>query len=370
MSNLPQELIDAILEDVPDSSLAACSLTATSFVVASQRRLFRRMTLSDLPAYERVIRVLVASPHLAQYVRALGLDIRDIPNDSTLIKSIIVPLTKIEYLSIWGGTGATWPDLGQNPWLIDVLSRTTVKFLALERLSGVPSSLIAQAFSSCDEVSLSNVLLSDNGSDGFSAHGAISHFHVPEDVYSTVLPFVLDPKRVGSLHRLRGLSITSLGLDQSITTFLIACSRTLEHLTIRFPPTRLPALPALKVLEIQLQPFFMKSTSVLSAISDSIASSSHLEVLMLSLEERSIRSKSWAERDLSAYAALDSTFIDPDKPHLREIHFCLRWVGVERFPKFIAFIQANFPRTFEAGMMKASHRAAVENPMDRFATVV
>ncbi|KAJ7723663.1 hypothetical protein B0H16DRAFT_1598148 [Mycena metata] len=371
MSHLPPELIEAILEDVPESSLPACSLTAMAFVVASQRRLFRRMTLSDLPAYERVVRLLDASPHLAQYVRALSLVIGGIPKESTLMKSIILPLTKLERLSIYGGQKVPLP---QNTWLIDVLQRTNIKHLALEDLLDVSSSLIAQAFSSCDGVLLSDIALSDNSLDAFPAHGlgAITQFDVLEDPSHDILTFVLDPKWVGSLRRLRRLSLTIRGLCKSFRVpapkeLLVACSLTLEHLTIRFstPPGQLPMLPALRILEIRLHSSLIKNASVLLAISDSIRSSPHLEVLILSLEEHRRGLDPWPERGLLAWAALDSAFVNPDNTHLREIHFCLRWVEAKKFTEFVAFIQANFPRTFEAGMMKASHCAAHEDPMDR-----
>ncbi|KAK7042635.1 hypothetical protein R3P38DRAFT_322392 [Favolaschia claudopus] len=65
---LPQELIDAIVGEVPDSSLPACFLAGVTFVVSSQRRLFRWMSLEDgIAKYEKAARFLASSPHLGKY---------------------------------------------------------------------------------------------------------------------------------------------------------------------------------------------------------------------------------------------------------------------------------------------------------------
>ncbi|KAJ7731522.1 hypothetical protein B0H16DRAFT_1264563, partial [Mycena metata] len=69
MPQLPQELINAILEDAPDSSLGACSMTARAFVATSQRRLFRWMSLVGIAQYEHADRLFEGSPHLAGYMR-------------------------------------------------------------------------------------------------------------------------------------------------------------------------------------------------------------------------------------------------------------------------------------------------------------
>ena len=54
MKPLPQELIDIVVEFVPDNeSLLACALAATSFVNASQRQLFHMVSIRTIPEYER-----------------------------------------------------------------------------------------------------------------------------------------------------------------------------------------------------------------------------------------------------------------------------------------------------------------------------
>ncbi|KAJ7023042.1 hypothetical protein C8F04DRAFT_1271775 [Mycena alexandri] len=365
LPQLPQELIDAIVEEVPEASLPACSLATTPFVMSSQRRLFRRMTLS-LPAYECTAHLLAASPHLALYVRLLVLDVEGIPPDCEPLRTILAPLTELERLSVLGGKVGHEFEL--NPYLGDLLSIPSLKFLELDGLT-VPSSLITRAFFSCEEVLLSNLRISD---DGPSSLGNVWHISVSSDMYNNVLSFVLDTKRGGSLPRLRRLSLTlpvNHFLRPMRAALLVSCSPTLEHLKMHWSvfslvPPMLPFLPLLKVLELWLDVTIIKSLPVLySVISAVIASTPHLEVLTLSLMDTrpydklaAANRQQWPESQPSVWAKIDSAFADPHWLDLREVCFCLRAYGEEpkRFSGFIAFMQANLPRTCNAGMTRFS----------------
>ncbi|KAF8479447.1 hypothetical protein JB92DRAFT_1810059 [Gautieria morchelliformis] len=75
-STLPQELIDAItdnLQDVRDrDALLACSLVRSSWRLSSQRLLFRRVVLVlDRDDCKRLAQTLLSYPHLANYFREL-----------------------------------------------------------------------------------------------------------------------------------------------------------------------------------------------------------------------------------------------------------------------------------------------------------
>ncbi|KAJ7723667.1 hypothetical protein B0H16DRAFT_1895727 [Mycena metata] len=149
--HLPQELIEAIVEEVPTGSLPACSLTATAFVTCSQRRLFRWMSLSNIPAYERAAKLLASSPHLGPYFRYLALNLKDVPSDYGHLKSILAGLPEIEFFTI-SGDYAKRNQIGENPSLVDFLSLATLRCFALDRLADVPATLLARVFSLFEEV--------------------------------------------------------------------------------------------------------------------------------------------------------------------------------------------------------------------------
>jgi hypothetical protein len=241
MPDLPQELIDAIVDVVPESSLGACSLTATAFVVSSQRRLFRWMSLDDIPSYERTAHLLVSSPHLGPYFRYLALVIKDIPKDYAPLESILAPLTEIEYLTISGdsASAATPNQIAQNPCLIDLLSIPTLRCFALQDLVDVPSSIISRALSSFEEVELFRVSIAneeDQEEEVLSSPGGLWHLNILFDGYESLLPFVLHPKRIESLHQLGRLSVVIPPIPELLQPrfreLLVACSSTLEHLEI------------------------------------------------------------------------------------------------------------------------------------------
>ncbi|KAJ6566549.1 hypothetical protein B0H19DRAFT_1066839 [Mycena capillaripes] len=78
MSLLPQELIDAILDELCgtaiNTTLKSCSLVAHAFLVPSQRRLFRFLTLTS-KTVPIVSSGFIERPHLASYVRDLHIDL-------------------------------------------------------------------------------------------------------------------------------------------------------------------------------------------------------------------------------------------------------------------------------------------------------
>ncbi|KAJ7910496.1 hypothetical protein B0H13DRAFT_2486842 [Mycena leptocephala] len=326
MPDLPQELVDAIVDQVPDSSLGACSLTATAFVTSSQRRLFRWMSLgSDMgPGYERTADLLASSPHLGKYVRLLALDIRDIPQDYVHLKSILPLLPEIERLSI----------MDLNPCLFDLLSLPTLRCFAMDRLNYIPSSLIVRALASFEQVVLTSLfnIFEDPGAD--PAPGALRHLFAHEDI----LPFLLDSSRAGYLKNLERLSVVIPPIadlfQPKFTELLVACSSTLTHLAIELEqsPTYLPTLPGLRSLELWLDVELTKApNTLLSILSDTLTPLPHLEVLTLAILDRPAGPHR-PNRQCGRAAGHDT-------PDLREVHFSLRLFGkeAERYAEFVPF---------------------------------
>ncbi|KAJ6551797.1 hypothetical protein B0H19DRAFT_1378444 [Mycena capillaripes] len=380
--SVPQELIDAIVKHVPDSSLAACSLTATAFVAPSQRRLFRWISLSGVPEYERIVRSLASSPHLGKYVRHLALHIQGIPDDYAPLKSILPLFSEIERLSIGGDFRTGTNEMARNPCLIDLLSLPTLRSFALDRVS-VSYALISRALSTFEEVLLSTLVIpfdEELEAGVFPSPGVLFHFSVFGDDEGIILRYLLHPSRIGFLHKLERLSVVipplSEQLQSSFTNLLVGCSPTLKNLELELeaPPSWLPTLPGLTGLELWLDVELTKTPATLhSVLSETMAKVPHLQFLTIAFLDRPggfLRPtrQQWTSRKPWVWADLDSLWVDSDMADLREVHFSLRWFHNEpsRYVEFVPFIQAHLPRTFDAKLIKFSYRTSLQHPMDKF----
>jgi len=144
---LPQELIDTIIENLEDGgwSLRGCSLVCSSWLLSTRRRLFRRIVL--LPLYNssprpllygrRLHNLLLKSPHIATYIRELklyeGQSIKGetwIGSDQSLplVLGMLKDLTRIELRRLeWN---ALPPALRQS--IQNVLALPSLQFLKME----------------------------------------------------------------------------------------------------------------------------------------------------------------------------------------------------------------------------------------------
>ncbi|KAJ7489007.1 hypothetical protein FB451DRAFT_1362029 [Mycena latifolia] len=395
MPDFPQELIDAIIDEVPDSSLPACSLTAAAFVPSSQRRLFRWMSLSKLGAYERTAALLTMSPHLGKYVRYLALEVRDLPKDYPQLKAILAVLTDIERLTIGGQGGRD--QFAQNPRLIELLSLPSLRCFGLHHLSAVPSSVVSCAFASFEEVALSYLDIADdehqgpekvslarlsiNERDPESEDGLppfdLWHLIITADQYDAIIAFVLHPKQSPYMKYIERLSIVFPPVLEAhqprFRQLLTACANTLEHLELELetPLLGLPELPALSSLELWLDIDLVKTPDFFtSIIVQTAACAPHLEFLSLSLLDRPKRlphRQLQFTRSAAEWPALDAALMD--MRDLQEVHVSLRhfvWDS-ERYAAFVPFIELKLPRAYDAALLSFSPQSAFGHPMDRFA---
>ncbi|KAJ7235511.1 hypothetical protein C8J57DRAFT_1378022 [Mycena rebaudengoi] len=105
MTPPPQELIDSIVGLIDDSlTLKSCSLVATSFVAASQRRLFRSLRLYATPTHrhphftlEGMSVFLSATPHVSSFVHELTTPIPYLGHQAALA-SILFTLPHVSRL--------------------------------------------------------------------------------------------------------------------------------------------------------------------------------------------------------------------------------------------------------------------------------
>ncbi|KAJ7779910.1 hypothetical protein B0H16DRAFT_1711141 [Mycena metata] len=248
---LPQELIDAILEDAPDSSLGACSMTTRAFVATSQRRLFRWMSLVGITQYERTDRLFEDSPHLARYIRHVTLNIGDIPHDYGTLSRILDRLYSVERVSISGTNTAITSQLS----VLDFLARPSIKCLALDALLDVLSSLLSGAFKYFEQVVLSklNTIQVEEDPDAPDAVATLAHRipPVPHAPLSRIPP------------------VPQLTWAGSFSTLLRACSPTLKHLELELEAdvdVTLPVLPQVDVLVLWLETELARTADLLTAI--------------------------------------------------------------------------------------------------------
>ncbi|KAJ7729464.1 hypothetical protein B0H16DRAFT_1470036 [Mycena metata] len=403
MPQLPQELIDAILEDVPDSSLGACSMTARAFVVTSQRRLFHWMSLVGTAQYERTDRLFEDSPHLAGYMRYVALNIGGIPHDYGTLSRILDRLYSVERISISGTNTAITSQLS----VLDFFARLSIKCLALDALLDVSSSLLSGAFKYLEEVVLSNLNIIQVEEDPDATdtaalssltlssreveaaddlpveeshappRAAIRQLNITTDSAFSILTFTLDPTRTVSLQHLTRLSVVFPPVPQltwagPFSTLLRACSPTLKHLELELEAiadVALPVLPQVNVLVLWLDAELTKTPDPLAAIVSSTTSSTpHLSSLTLAIVDRPHPAPSrWIGARPWTFVDLDALLVD--ELDLHQAHLELRYFVPDllRYAVFVAYFSENLARTANEGLLRFSHRAALEHPMDRFA---
>ncbi|KAJ7138332.1 hypothetical protein C8R44DRAFT_868637 [Mycena epipterygia] len=158
---LAQELLDSIVDYVQErGTLKACSLAARSFVVSSQRRLFRSLCLfirvpNQPPrgtdhltvsmTFQNALHVFTMSSHLGSYVRNLYIGLVHHLQDYGLVESALRIVSKITLLGIFGVGGPyDWSTISTSltTLLKDITLRPTVRSLYLENIRAVPSSFI------------------------------------------------------------------------------------------------------------------------------------------------------------------------------------------------------------------------------------
>ncbi|KAJ7766178.1 hypothetical protein B0H16DRAFT_1523282 [Mycena metata] len=201
MVDLPQELVDIILEDfVGHKDLKACALTARAFLPSSQRGLFRRMSLRWEsqsqrrrqgssgrvgPAFRWELRFLCENPHLALYVRDLTLDIPKSDADQSTLEAVLRLLGNLERVAI-NGYGRMWDELlgSLASAILTTISLPSLRRVHLRRLTNVPHSVIFHAATSVRVLSLNRIVP--------QRHGDIPHDVPPNtNLEHLILPWSL-----------------------------------------------------------------------------------------------------------------------------------------------------------------------------------
>ncbi|KAJ7468102.1 hypothetical protein FB451DRAFT_1258100 [Mycena latifolia] len=154
MASLPQELVDAIIDEVHDkASLKSCALVATTFLPPSQRSIFRSLSVYRQQSQRRQNLVaasgfLTASPHLASYVRDMIIELPNGGPECAHLEIVLRSIHNVERLVV-SGKSVLWTRLGPGARtaLLDSVALPSLSRLHLMNIRGVPVALIAVATS-------------------------------------------------------------------------------------------------------------------------------------------------------------------------------------------------------------------------------
>ncbi|KAJ7937002.1 hypothetical protein B0H13DRAFT_1946357 [Mycena leptocephala] len=159
MTTVPQELLDAILQEVDDTTaLKACALVAPSFRESSQRILLSSLMLDGYRARSpsALLALFIESPHLPAYITTfkLRLSSLDIRTRDTSLRDVLASLNNVRRFTIAGASSAeSWDDIiSVVPGLIDFIERQTLAELHLFFLHKIPIPILARFASSATTV--------------------------------------------------------------------------------------------------------------------------------------------------------------------------------------------------------------------------
>ncbi|KAJ7466031.1 hypothetical protein FB451DRAFT_1261631 [Mycena latifolia] len=377
---LPQELLDAIVEEVDDrDSLQTCSLVAKSLVIASQRCLFRSLYLytksnharHPSPTCERAYALLSSSPHLAKYVRTLTVCLaQESAEDYVPAQRLIQMLNLLSRFAVHGSSDRFRWDLlssGLVCSIVDAIQRPSIQCFHLKRIRGVPSSLMFYAASAFRVFSVERVeILQDTGPSALLPQGSV----LPTRLEELLIPaafrseatckFLLDVHAQGALQHLRRVAWRIYGNPNPQWDLLLReASRlnTLERVelwfTLQFPEIELPSFPHMRTLELKCR---METPSIPSSIQSIIArlpsTTPRLECLILSLRvsSRSYPAQEWPT-NIDALPPFDNQHYIQKMPALHQVYCCLKESSSELHDGFAPYMKHKFPGPQIAGIL-------------------
>ena len=220
---LPPELLDAIFEPLPTSTLAAVSTTCSSFTASADRHLYRHISLSSHARNLSAVYTLAAQPHLSSLVRTFSLD-----TDETEAHEFYVALQRA--LSQMRGLTSLELNVGiSESWLLRDAScgETTRPYPHLQNFA---TSLIV-------DPNVFSFLLRTPSLLSLQLSSSVSH----TDVSALQLPTEAIPKLssyTGPASLLRHLS------PRPLTTLLLSDDLTIEDVDYLRPAPRAPSQSA------------------------------------------------------------------------------------------------------------------------------
>ncbi|KAJ7108752.1 hypothetical protein C8R44DRAFT_986688 [Mycena epipterygia] len=269
---LPQELVDAIIDEVHDKrSLMACALAASSFRSPCQRTMFRSLSLYPeryrrRPTLKAAADSLTTFSHLASYIRDLTIELPDTIPEFAALASVLLLLRNVERFVV-SGKSILWSRLGTTvaAAILDFLSLPSLGRLHLVNIEHVPSALISAA-TSIPAVSFYRVDMDPGEEPHISTHlhnstsaPGIIHLILTDSGAKvlSICDFLLHPRNPPYTSHIERLEIRidtlSGGYDQRL---LEACANTLKYLAIDpgalVWPINIPHLPFVRDLELRV----------------------------------------------------------------------------------------------------------------------
>ncbi|KAJ7359680.1 hypothetical protein DFH08DRAFT_414992 [Mycena albidolilacea] len=378
MSPLPQELFDAIIDQVRDKeTLKACALVATSFLSPSRRNLFREIQLFGVVIGDREPSATLAEfPHLVSYIRDLTIYVWDLVSENILAMAVILrSVQSIESLVIYGGAEC-WSSLGDeaSSALLDCLSRPSLRRLELLYVGSVPAAVISAA-TAIPVVSFNyvHVDMREEISEQLHASAPAPRLrHLILDAGSevrSICDFLLHPRNPPYTQQIERLEVRINQPNAShFERIMAACAATLKYLAVNPEDIiQLPLLPSVLEVEIKvwvgydrrLPAFFSQNISQIASslpLAETITLVVFVDLVRLGPEIE------WA--DEAPLPIFGPSFMDRTQLlHLRRVHCILRRQSTfgdisALFYSFVPAMESTMPGLRGTGIL----RCTLDNP--------
>ncbi|KAJ7493114.1 hypothetical protein B0H11DRAFT_978255 [Mycena galericulata] len=382
-SQLAQELVDAIVDEVPKQSLGECSLISKAFLVPSQRRLFQSLSLFSgrllipgppkgqqiLLQFEKACDMFAMAPHLAGYVRSLVLCVT--PSQTyAAVEAVLRQLSqaKLVFLSILANAYSfDWEEMPASVTSLvkNLIVHPTFRSISFTRIARVPRSLVIHAASSLPVLSFcQSSLIDEAGSEtaSFIPRGSpAANLH---ELNITIRDYPVFPAKsvldIDLNQYLCGLRILTLSVhataDAGWARILLESDahNTLRYVEISFqsplPVLDFPFFPALRVLDVGFKVPNQTLPQNLDHLLANLASfAPHIESLYLSAETVSVVRSVW-RGDRAPYPPFASRDFEEKLPRLKKLHWC-RNTGNAVNDDFEEYVGAKCPGPLEAGIL-------------------
>ncbi|KAJ7914097.1 hypothetical protein B0H13DRAFT_1873311 [Mycena leptocephala] len=275
MASMPQEVVEVVLVDFDaledQKSLKSIALTAINFAGPAQRIIFRALALQGhempgwSPTFERMLKLLERSPHIAPYVKDLTitLPLRISLEQHTLLARLLPKFSNVRRF-VLEGIGISWEDL--QPDLRSTLSafllRSPLEKLHLIRINDVPLAVLTLAAQTIPVLSVRDISIEDSAEIAPEASAPclspgphLTHLILSSPAglqLNLFAELILLPSYTANLRRL------AIDQNDSTTELLRAVAPTLTELSLNCTgtttPFALPWLPHLTALALQVSP--------------------------------------------------------------------------------------------------------------------
>ncbi|KAF7364015.1 hypothetical protein MSAN_01060200 [Mycena sanguinolenta] len=336
---LPQELIDAIVDELRDDSscLAACSKTAKTFRVPCHRWIFREMVIHTDESgyhntYRRAAELLKSSPDIEIYVHNITAPWPTEGKDMRAFASFLRGLRSVQRLTISNKASVSLGPIstsGLNSALSNIISLASLNRLDLMNIADIPSSLIYHAVSSVRTLALDISMDHNNLTRLSPLQPQLEHLILSSRCTFYLGHFISSLQRDGYFQNLQRLTLSLQGKEDGYHELFNSLPATLRRLEIHsFFSTviSISKVAGLQFLELGFNIGFARS---LPPNLDDIVSklpkfAPLLETLVFTVRIiPRIPEISWAEHD--AWPLFDIGFLERrELPRLQNVTCCLQ----------------------------------------------